>query len=808
MNKPKGALFFLLIVFSMFSMLLIWFSAVFVGHAKPQKGSITGVVVESRGDSDHQQTLLVEVKGEKSAKVDEVRLKLSKKILKSVSAGFLPFQWEFKVNKKYIFISGAEMELPIYVRLDLGETSPPGKTDAEIYHKGKLIYRKKGIIIKPRPPVQVSSDCSSIVAFPSVVSLGDLIELKPLNMKETPLGGTWKIAGQSAEYIKEKEFYKVILPETLTANSPISLSYIDPYGVELYKTQKLPEINIIPSAETIIPAINSVSPIVFVGDLICICGNFPNIDSRYGLRLDDSKLEDLVSSSSKVVVYRLSADLESGKHHIFGDQEIGFEPDEVREFEAIRVSGSIDRDKLRLGESTPLHLLIEGTEKTLSLNLTNETPNIVSLEGGNKQVLFTSGGMNNRIEKMVHSVSPGDFKLNYELDLDFCPCYEEIEDRIAGCEEGKERWIGEIKEVKGEHPGEVRIHCEPHVPRGVDMDGAQEYFSSLSKLYSLSTFGSWGLTLSRALSVNAGPFAVGRQGAEIAALAAKKGKEWADKNARVSMKVTVRIQILEVVWKCRMKQVCAEGNWVNIGFKPFPKKQKKPKIINIRVTRVIKQNVSVGNIERVVRKARAARKWLWLNQKAYDEDCCGKLDKKTSQPSSGIKIEDEDKDQIPKNCQLILDKIEKNEQDHQEVFDQIYMQERRLKELSVKESEEREKKREKIEAEEEKVEGLNKKLDSLKRQKDRLEEAGSPSDPDAKESWDSALKKLRGEIEETNKSLENAKQELESAKTFPEIQEERAEVYKRIKNLEKEADRLEAEWHRLNEEYDKCMGYK
>ena len=802
MKKQKGPLFFLLIVFSVFSILLIWFSAVFVVHAKPQKGSITGVVVESRRDSDRQQTLLVEVKGEKSAKVDEVRLKLSKKFLKSVSASSLPFQWGFKVNKKYILISGAEMELPIYLRLDLGKISPPGKTDVEIYHKGKLRYRKKGIIIKPRPPVQVSSDCSSIVTFPSVVSPGDLIELKPLNVKETPLGGTWKIAEQSAEYIKEKEYYRVTLPETLAANSPISLSYTDPYGVELYQTQKLPDVNINPSTKTITPAINSVSPIVFVGDLICICGNFPNMDSRYGLRLDDSKLVDLVSSSSKVVAYRLPADLEPGKHSIAGDQEIGFEPDVVKEFEAIRISGSIDRDKLLLGDSTPLHLMIEGTEKALSLNLTNETPNIVSLEGGNKQVLFTSGGKNNRIEKMVHSVSPGDFKLNYELDLDFCPCYEEIDYKKAGCKEGDTRFIGEIKEEKWIIPGRLSVEAKPQVPRGVDMDGAQEFFSSLSNFYGSAKWGSMGLSLSRVLNSSSGPFAVGEQGAKIAALTAKKGKEWADKNARKIMDVKVTIRRFEVITKCRMKQVCAEGGWVNIGFEEISESEKV-----FRPYMVTRQGITAREIERVVRKARSAMTRLYLDQEAYDKDHCGKLNKKISKPTGGTKIED--KDQIRKNCQPILDKIDKAIEDLEEVNDQIEKQESDLKELEAKEAEERKKLEDKIKEAEKKVEELSKKLGKLE-YKEKQYEQNQPEQHEQLIRWIRTIRRLRGEIEKTKKSLKNAQKELKSVKIYPdilfEIWEEKEKAQRKIKNLNEEADRLEAEISRLREEYRKCMG--
>lgn len=386
--------------------------------------NISGVVIESRKNPDGQHTLLLEITGGKNTTVDEIRLKLPKKKRHSAFAGSLPAQWILNVDKDDILLSGSPVTLPLYLRIDLGKTPPPKKTNLEIIRKGARKYVRKGIIIKYCPPVQVSGDFSALIKFPPAVSPGEWVRFKPLDIKKTPLKGTWKIAGQPAEYTGKKEFYTVTLPGTLAEDSPLSLSYTDPYGVELYYTPELQDVKIILVRESdkTMHTITGVTPIAFVDEFICICGNFSGMDYTNPFRLDDGELQDPVSGSSHVMVYRLPQDLPPGLHRISGDPEAGFDVDSVFTFEAIRVGGSINRKTLNRGESTPLRLWVEGTEKVLTLNLTNNTPHIVSLEGGNRQAAQTSGGKNNKIERMVHSVTLGDFNINYTIRLDFCPC--------------------------------------------------------------------------------------------------------------------------------------------------------------------------------------------------------------------------------------------------------------------------------------------------------------------------------------------------------------------------------------------------
>ena len=71
-----------------------------------------------------------------------------------------------------------------------------------------------------------------------------------------------------------------------------------------------------------------------------------------------------------------------------------------------------------------MRLAVEGTERPVSVRLTNATPEVISLEGGDEQVVTTSGGADNRVVRTVRAVGRGDFDLRWELDLPSCPCGE------------------------------------------------------------------------------------------------------------------------------------------------------------------------------------------------------------------------------------------------------------------------------------------------------------------------------------------------------------------------------------------------
>jgi hypothetical protein len=405
--------------------------ALLFGTLQRASGNVTGVVVASREDDVNGQTLLIEVQGQEGAKSDEVHIDLPEKVLQTVKAGALPQGWNPIQEEGYLKISGQSVNLPFYIRLDLGDTPPPSKLGIEVYHEGNRTYRKKSLKIDSLPPVSLIHDFSSVLRFPPLISPGDLLFFTPMDNEKTPVDGTWEVGETTAEYDYDKARYKLKLGYDLDLGGTIGLKYKDPFEVTLYDTDVLSGTKITFRIEEDSPYISSVSPMAFYQDYFCVCGHFPDDQSRNGILMDGKALGIPVSSSSHVIIHLVPSWAEYGFHDVSGDVNAGYSSETLLWIEVIGIKGSVDRDKLMRGERTPLKLLVEGTDKPLTLKLVNKTPEIVKLEGGPQQELNTSGGSPNQLEKMVQGLARGDFNISYNLDLPFCPCYENLDERIG-----------------------------------------------------------------------------------------------------------------------------------------------------------------------------------------------------------------------------------------------------------------------------------------------------------------------------------------------------------------------------------------
>ncbi len=187
------------------------------------------------------------------------------------------------------------------------------------------------------------------------------------------------------------------------------------------------------------PKITECTKRIFQGGELCVCGFFPSEFSRRRLLLDGKPLGAPMSGSTDSVIV-LPKNLSPGKHVItwdldafgkIGDPDIGFRQkpsasDRV-EFLVLGVQASIDQNKLFTGQGTTLRLKIIGTEEKLPIELENKTPDIVNVEGGTKQVIMTSGGANNTLERKVRGTQRGNFDIKYKLDGPSCPCNRQEE---------------------------------------------------------------------------------------------------------------------------------------------------------------------------------------------------------------------------------------------------------------------------------------------------------------------------------------------------------------------------------------------
>ena len=407
---------------SRFVVILFLSCLLVVSNFAAGEGTITGVVLESRQDEDNRNNLLVEVKGDEDAGADRLEIKLKGAGEIEMVPFKLPGDWQWTWDGKILSAWGPETRLPLWLRFGLGDSPAPAQGDVEVFLNGKRAYRKKGIPVKPRPKVTVSDQFENIVQLPPGVSPGDVVEFEALDPAKTPAGGTWTVGGTMAAGDMDPFRYRLTLPERLKIGGRLSLSYTDPYGFDLYKTLEYEDVEIVlPDEGEEKPMISGVTEMAFPGSRFCAQGYYPTIESRYGLMLDGLALGKPSASSSHVVIHRIPPKTSPGDKMVSGDRGKGFDGDNKHPLTVINIKGAIDRNKLLKGESTPLSLWVEGTEVPITLELSNNTPQIVSLEGGESQEITTSGGAVNKVQKMVHAVSPGDFKLKYSLTLESCP---------------------------------------------------------------------------------------------------------------------------------------------------------------------------------------------------------------------------------------------------------------------------------------------------------------------------------------------------------------------------------------------------
>lgn len=397
------------------------FLVAFTGFAA-QEGFISGVVLESRQDENQRNNLLIAVKGDDKAGADRLEIKLKNVSKLDMVSYKLPADWQWKWDGNILSAWGPEARFPLWLRFGLGESPVPRQGDVEVFLDGKRMFRKKGMLVIPRPRAMVADQFENIIQFPPKVSPGDKVEFEALDQDKTPAEGQWAVGGNVAVREEGTLHYQVTLPEQLKIGAGISLSYTDPYGFDLYRTLEYEDVEVmLPVDDKTKPIITGVTEMAFPGSKICVPGNYPTSESRYGLLLDGAELGKPSASSSQVVIHNIPSGTPPGEKLVSGNSTAGFSGENTQRLTIINVKGAIDRNKLLKGESTPLTLWVEGTDTPVTLELSNKTPQIVSLEGGELQEVVTSGGTVNKVQKMVHAVSPGDFKLKYSLTLDSCP---------------------------------------------------------------------------------------------------------------------------------------------------------------------------------------------------------------------------------------------------------------------------------------------------------------------------------------------------------------------------------------------------
>jgi len=265
-----------------------------------------------------------------------------------------------------------------------------------------------------------AGDLAGLILLPPLVSPGEELELRVLDPRRAPLGGRWTIGGAVAR--QEGEVLRVRLPETLRPGEPLPVSYQDPGGVRALDVARAEGVRVVPPGPgPTTPRIRDCAARAFVNDVACVCGSFPP-GSWDGLSLDGKPARRRAGAGRRVVYLQLPPDLTPGAHVIGGDPAYGYPIADQFVLSALRVRAAIDREALFRGQRGKIELEVEGTEDSLPFRLTNGQPGVVSLDGGDRQTAFTSGGSPNRLERRLRGIRRGDFQIEYALDLPPCGC--------------------------------------------------------------------------------------------------------------------------------------------------------------------------------------------------------------------------------------------------------------------------------------------------------------------------------------------------------------------------------------------------
>jgi len=436
------------------SALLLTFVLVLADLAAQGGGTITGrVLVRERANGEH--SLLVGV--ESPDKVDRVQVTLPNR--HSFVPGWVPSTWKLTLDGRKVVIVGDPL-FGVSLRLD-------AKPNEDLIRKvqGKEVELEVGTAASPRltrfklkvdalPRVQPGDDWARLGALilPPEITPGGPIFVTPAPGFSEGIWEPSKGLGQpnnNDEVAKERireaarrtealsrelsTFFRNLpavpaAPDALPRNSqmmafqepPDGFSYFDRYFELLAELE--PSWKRVPAAKCDV-TIAGGTPLAFAGQDACVAGCFPSDlggleDAARLLMLDDQIPLVPQAASPTTIVVRIPADTRPGQRFINWKQ--GGASTGRLQLVVLQLEGAIDQNQLWRGQSTTMRLRIVGSDQALPLNIINRTPSVIQIEGGERQVISTSGGADNVVTRQVRGIMKGNFTIDYSLDQPPC----------------------------------------------------------------------------------------------------------------------------------------------------------------------------------------------------------------------------------------------------------------------------------------------------------------------------------------------------------------------------------------------------
>jgi len=405
------------------------------GNATPG-GDQTDEGVFLREFGDNGESLIIDLRLPNGDTIDRIEIRGDWKT--DFSTGYGPADWTFEQDGKEVNVAGPERER-VRLRFDTSFTGKDRlrtrlenkKVKVEASRQGKAVYRAE-LPVTIAPNVRIDYDIGSAINFPYQVRTGEWFMIS--TSLDTFRNGYWDIgidgsigAASGGEFSPpttirgfDRTYFLVAPPRDLTPGDRLRLNFTDVWNQRLLD-DVADETEVVEGGGDSCPtSLDGSTPRVFVGRPLCTCGCFNDPKSWFSLAMDQSPIAPAAATSSMIIV-NIPEGTAPGDHTIKWTAGFG-QPTQQVTFVVLAVIGSIDQNKLWTGQSTTLRFQILGTREKLPIEITNETPEIITVEGGTKQVITTSGGEENTLTREVRGTKRGNFSITYKLDESPCPC--------------------------------------------------------------------------------------------------------------------------------------------------------------------------------------------------------------------------------------------------------------------------------------------------------------------------------------------------------------------------------------------------
>jgi hypothetical protein len=406
----------------------------------PVETAATGEVY-TRGRANGDASLLLSL-AMNGGKIAEVKAELPSD--KKVAAGYLPSGWTHQQNGKRIVASGPPVDVA-NLRFDM----KPGSDKDFIGKKTMLTGGMSG-----RQPATIAMTIGELEKITVTPNLEGILTLPPEAVPGQPIllgapdayrKGAWTFVTDGGpvpivaiDRLRDEQFANIPIVRTLKTREDVvqivdrvmfttpplitifpesgavtRVKFVDRWG-ELLVDAPVP-ITAVPAPSTCPLNISDASPFGFAGQATCVAGCFPNLAAAYGLKMDGTTELKPWAVSPTTAMYEIPADTRPGPHTLTGPNGAG-----TVTIGVLGAEGSIDKDVLWKGMATTMRLRIVGTDRPLPLAVLNRTPSIITVEGGEYQMVTSPGGPDNAITRSVRGIRRGGFEIVYSLSLNGC----------------------------------------------------------------------------------------------------------------------------------------------------------------------------------------------------------------------------------------------------------------------------------------------------------------------------------------------------------------------------------------------------